>query len=51
MSLTPAWGETTSGMQQLWDDGANAFMAYDRPGARMDARFAYDVPPFGGAAS
>ncbi|MCY4507181.1 MAG: autotransporter domain-containing protein, partial [Acidobacteria bacterium] len=22
MSLTPAWGETTSGIQQLWDDGA-----------------------------
>ena len=48
MSLTPAWGETASGLQQLWDGGANAFMAYDRPGARMDARFAYGVPALRG---
>ena len=48
MSLTPAWGATASGVQQLWERGANAFMAYDTPGARMDARFAYGFPALRG---
>ena len=44
MSVTPAWGATASGVRQLWEHGANAFMAYNTPGARMDARFAYGFP-------
>ena len=48
MSVTPAWGATASGVRQLWERGANAFMAYDTPGARMDARFAYGFPALRG---
>ena len=48
MSVTPAWGATASGVQQLWERGANAFMAYDTPGSRMNARFAYGFPALRG---
>ncbi len=48
MSLTPAWGATTSGVNQLWERGANAFSMYDTPGARMNARFAYGLPALRG---
>ena len=48
LSLTPAWGATASGVQQLWERGASAFSMYDTPGARMNAQFAYGLPALGG---
>ena len=49
MSLTPAWGATSSGVNQLWERGAAGFSMYDAPGARMNAQFAYGLPALDGA--
>ncbi len=49
MRLAPAWGDASSGVQQLWDRGVT-----DRLGtgalarARMDAEVEYGLPDFGG---
>lgn len=50
MRLAPAWGEASSGVQQLWDRGMT-----DRMGtgltparARLDAEAEYGLPGFGG---
>ena len=50
MRLAPAWGEASSGVQQLWDRGVT-----DRLGtgaalarARIDAEVEYGLPDFGG---
>ncbi len=50
MRLAPAWGEASSGVQQLWDRGVT-----DRLGtgaalarARLDAEVEYGLPDFGG---
>ena len=49
MSVTPAWGATTSGVHQLWERGASGFSMYDTPGAHLNAQFAYGLPAIEGA--
>ena len=41
VSLEPAWGETGSGVQRLWERGATDPILRDAPGRRLDAQFAY----------
>ena len=48
MSVTPAWGATASGVNQLWERGASGFSMLDAPGARMNAHFAYGLPALNG---
>ena len=37
----PAWGDTASGVQQLWERGATDPYLHSAPGARLDAEFGY----------
>ena len=46
-SVTPSWGETASGVQRLWQQGA-AGPAYGTSRAQVDAQLGYGVPVFGG---
>ena len=48
VSLTPAWGETASGVQRLWERGATDPHLPGAPGRRVDAQFGYGVTAFGG---
>ena len=48
MSVTPAWGATASGVNQLWERGASGFSMLDAPGTRMNAHFAYGLPALNG---
>ena len=48
VSLMPSWGETSSGVQRLWERGAMDPLIYDAPGARLEAQFGYGFTPFGG---
>ena len=41
VSLMPAWGDTASGVQQLWERGATDPYLHSAPGARLDAEFGY----------
>ena len=41
VSLMPAWGDSASGVQQLWDRGATDPYLHRGPGARIDAEFGY----------
>ena len=41
VSLMPAWGDTASGVQQLWEHGATDPYLHSAPGARLDAEFGY----------
>ena len=41
VSLMPAWGDTASGVQQLWERGATDPLLHSAPGARLDAEFGY----------
>ena len=41
VSLMPAWGDTASGVQQLWEHGATDPLLHSAPGARLDAEFGY----------
>ena len=45
--VTPSWGETASGVQRLWQQGA-AGPAYGTSRAQVDAQLGYGVPVFGG---
>ena len=51
MSVTPAWGATASGVNQLWEHGASGFSMLDAPGTRMNAHFAYGLPALNGGAN
>ena len=48
MSVTPAWGATASGVNQLWERGASGFSMLDAPGTRMNAHFAYGLTALNG---
>ena len=41
VSLMPTWGESASGVQQLWERGATDPHLHSAPGARLDAEFGY----------
>lgn len=41
VSLMPTWGETVSGVRQLWERGATNPYLHGAAGARLDAEFAY----------
>ena len=41
VSLMPAWGDTASGVQQLWEHGATDPLLHSAPGARLDAELGY----------
>ena len=46
VSLTPAWGETASGVQRLWERGATNPTMHDAPGTRLNAQFGYGFAAF-----
>ena len=48
LSLTPGWGDTASGLHQLWDRGAAGPAVPGAPGARLDAQFGYGFAAFRG---
>lgn len=50
MRLAPAWGEASSGVQQLWDRGVTDRMGTGLTPARgrLDAEVEYGLPDFGG---
>ena len=48
IGLTQSWGETGSGVQQLWEDDATGPTPYDPPTGRLDAEVAYGFAAFGG---
>ena len=48
MSFAPAWGETVSGVERLWESGATDLTLYDVPGTRLDSRFGYSFGVFRG---
>ena len=39
VSLGPAWGDTASGVQRLWERGVTDPTLYEVPGSRLDAQF------------
>ena len=42
VSLMPTWGDSASGVQQLWERGAtDPHLQHSAPGARLDAEFGY----------
>ena len=41
VSLMPTWGDSASGVQQLWERGATDPHLHSAPGARLDAEFGY----------
>ena len=47
-SVTPSWGETASGVQRLWQQGAAGPAWYGPSRAQVDAQLGYGVPVFGG---
>ena len=47
-SVTPSWGETASGVQRLWQQGAAGPAWYGTSRAQVDAQLGYGVPVFGG---
>ena len=47
-SVTPSWGETASGVQRLWQQGAAGPAWYGTSRAQVDAQLGYGVPLFGG---
>ena len=47
-SVTPSWGETTTGVQRLWQQGAAGPAWYGTSRAQVDAQLGYGVPVFGG---
>ena len=47
-SVTPSWGETASGVQRLWQQGAAGPAWYGTSRAHVDAQLGYGVPLFGG---
>ena len=48
-SVTPSWGETATGVQRLWQQGAAGRPAwYGTSRAQVDAQLGYGVPVFGG---
>ena len=44
-SLMPAWGDSASGVQQLWERGAADPYMHSAPGVRLDAEFGYGFGP------
>ena len=48
VSLTPAWGDTASGVQRLWERGATEPTVPGAPGTRLDAQFGYGFAAFRG---
>ena len=50
LSLVPAWGETQSGAQRLWNDGVTDRAANDNEAqARLETQLGYGFGVFGGA--
>ena len=47
-SVTPSWGETASGVQRLWQQGAAGPAWHGTSRAQVDAQLGYGVPVFGG---
>ena len=47
-SVAPSWGETASGVQRLWQQGAAGPAWYGTSRAQVDAQLGYGVPVFGG---
>ena len=47
-SVTPSWGETATGVQRLWQQGAAGPAWYGTSRAQVDAQLGYGVPVFGG---
>ena len=43
-SITPSWGETASGVQRLWQQGAAGPAGYGTSRAQVDAQLGYGVP-------
>ena len=41
VSLMPTWGDSASGVQQLWERGGTDPHLHSAPGARLDAEFGY----------
>ena len=41
VSLMPTWGDSASGVRQLWERGATDPHLHSAPGARLDAEFGY----------
>ena len=41
VSLMPTWGDSASGVQELWERGATDLHLHSAPGARLDAEFGY----------
>ena len=46
VSLMPAWGKTTSGVQRLWERGATDPTVPSALGTRLDAQFSYGFAAF-----
>ena len=46
VSLMPAWGKTTSGVQHLWERGATDPTVPSTLGTRLDAQFGYGFAAF-----
>ena len=51
VSLAQTWGEPTSALPGLWEDGASDPGAHDPLGRRLDVEFGYGLPAFGGRAA
>ena len=49
VSLTQTWGETESGLRQLWEDGARYLTIDDSLAQRLDLEVGYGFSAFGGA--
>ena len=49
LNLSPAWGSTASGVQQLWERGATGLTMHDAPGTHLNAQFAYGFAGFHGS--
>ena len=47
-SVTPSWGETASGVQRVWQQGAAGPAWHGTSRAQVDAQIGYGVPVFGG---
>ena len=48
VTLAPAWGDTASGVQRLWERGATEPTVPGAPGTRLDAQFGYGFAAFRG---
>ena len=51
MSLSRDWGESTSGVQRLWERGATDRAPHFTPSSRLDVKFAYGFAAFSGRGS